>query len=249
MEYSQIEGAISVKAVLETGTRPIKEIYIRQGKHDRDTAYLIRLAQKKGVKPEFVPEDFFEERAQGKTHGGILAVTGERFFVEEEALFEEETPFIALLEGIEDPYNFGCAVRSLYAAGATGLILPERNWMSAAGTVIRSSAGASERIKAAKTENLPDFLQKAKRRGIKILCAERKDAIPLYSTDLTGGILLAVGGEKRGVSKAVFEAADQRVFIPYGRDFRNSISASAAAAVFAFEILRQRQKKTESGNL
>lgn len=242
MELSPIEGAISLKAVLETGTREISEIYIRERKPDKDLRYILRLAEEKGLKPNFVSEKFFEENAQGKTHGGILAFAGERKFVPEDALFEDENPMIALLEGIEDPYNFGCAVRSLYAAGATGLLLPERNWMSAAGTVIRSSAGASERIKAAKTENLPGFLQKAKQHGIKIICAERKDAVSLYSADLTGGILLAIGGEKRGVSKAVFDAADSRVFIPYGRDFRNSISASAASAVFAFEILRQRQK-------
>lgn len=243
MEYSLIEGAISLKAVLEAGTREIRAIYIREGKHDRDLNYILRLARDKGIEPETKPENFFEETAQGKTHGGVLATVGDRSYLPEDALLEDETPMIALLEGIEDPYNFGCALRSLYAAGATGIILPQRNWMSAAGTVIRSSAGASERIKAAKYENLPDFLAKAKQHGIKIICAERKDAVPLYSADLTGGVLLAIGGEKRGVSKAVFEAADSRVFIPYGRDFRNSISASAAASVFAFEILRQRQSE------
>lgn len=138
MELSPIEGAISLKAVLETGTREISEIYIRERKPDKDLRYILRLAEEKGLKPNFVSEKFFEENAQGKTHGGILAFAGERKFVPEDALFEDENPMIALLEGIEDPYNFGCAVRSLYAAGATGLLLPERNWMSAAGTVIRS---------------------------------------------------------------------------------------------------------------
>lgn len=241
MEPTLIEGTISLKAILETKSRPIQRICIRAGKKSPDIHYILRLAEQQKITPEFLPEAFFEQTAQGKTHGGVLAFAGERSLLPEDALLEDENPFIALLEGIEDPYNFGCALRSLYAAGATGILLPQRNWMSAAGTVIRSSAGASERIKAAKYESLPGFLEKAKKHGIKIICAERKDAVPLYSADLTGGVLLAIGGEKRGISKTVFDAADSRVYIPYGRDFRNSVSASAAASVFAFEILRQRQ--------
>ena len=131
--------------------------------------------------------------------------------------------------------------------GATGLVLPERNWMSAAGTVIKASAGASERIKTAVCGNLKDFLLHAKAAGLAVLCAERKDAVPLYEQRLDGPLLLAVGGEKRGVSKTVFDLADRKVYIPYGRDFRNSLSASAACAVFAFEIYRQRNSKKRTG--
>ena len=146
-EFAVIEGAISVKAVLECGTREMNAVYISNAKQSRDTGYILALAREKEISAEIVPPEFFSVRNLGKSHGGIIAEVGSRIYEQPDTLLDEKNPFIVLLEGIEDPFNFGCAVRSLYAAGATGLVLPERNWMSAAGTVIKASAGASERIR------------------------------------------------------------------------------------------------------
>ena len=88
----------------------------------------------------------------------------------------KELPFIAIIEGVEDPYNFGASLRALAAAGASGLVLPKRNWMNAAATVIKSSAGASESLPTAETADLGEFLKKAKKRGFEIIAAERKNA-------------------------------------------------------------------------
>lgn len=148
-----------------------------------------------------------------------------------------------MLEGIEDPYNFGDIIRSVYAAGATGIIVPKRNWMSADAVVTRASAGASEFIKAAAVEDFVPFLKEAKRRGIAVVAADRKDAADMYSADLSGSLVLAVGGSYRGLSKPVFDEAETKIFIPYGNAFRNSLSAAGAAAAISFEILRQRSAK------
>mgnify|MGYP004575595985 FL=1 len=180
---------------------------------------------------------------QGSTHGGICAEVGARKYAEPEELFKSENPFIVLLEGIEDPYNFGDIIRSVYAAGATGIIVPKRNWMSADAVVTRASAGASEFITAAAVEDFVPFLKEAKKRGISVVAADRKDAVDLYSADLSGALVLAVGGSYRGLSKPVFDEAETRIFIPYGNAFRNSLSAAGAAAAISFEILRQRSAK------
>ena len=150
---------------------------------------------------------------------------------------------IILLEGVEHPYNFGDALRSLYAAGATGLIVPERNWLSAAETVVKASAGASEYIPTAACPDLGEAIIEAKKYGIKTYCAERRDAVALYDADLTCPVIFAIGGELRGLSRKVTDNSDGNIYIPYGSNFRNALSASAASAVCAFEIMRQRQQK------
>lgn len=238
-----VEGAISVKAVLLSGSRPIEEIYIDKTKKTKDFSFIIREAEKRGVKTVFLDTDGLSKVVNGRTHGGVAAAVGERKYVSLSELFAVENPFIALLEGIEDPYNFGDALRSFYAAGATGLIVPERNWLDAAATVVKSSAGASEFLPTACCNDLATAVSEAKKYGIKTFCAERKDAQPLYGKDLTCPLIIAIGGELRGLSRKITDNADGNIYIPYGSQFKNALSASGASAVFAFEIMRQRHQK------
>lgn len=241
-----IDGAISVKAVVENGSRKVSKICVSEKKlSDRNIRYIIRKAEEKNIPIKKVSPDFFTSPVFGKTNGGIAAAVSDRIFTDPQKLLlnEGKTPFIALIEGVEDPYNFGSSLRSLAAAGATGVILPERNWMSAAGTVIKASAGASEILPTAALSDFSDFLSEARKLGFEIIAAERKNAVSLFETDLTMPLILAVGGEKRGLSKSVSDRVTKNVFIPYGSGFRNSLGTSAATAVFAFEILRQRSAK------
>ena len=235
-----IEGSISVKAALLGRKRTVFELYIDKAKKDKNTHFIVCEAERCGVKVNFMTRGEIDAIASGKTHGGIAALVGESTFCDAESLFAAENPFIALLEGVEDPYNFGDAIRSLYAAGATGLLLPERNWLSATSTVIKASAGACEYIPTAVTDDFEAVLRLARSKGITVLCAERKDAVPLYSVDLKKPIIFAVGGEMRGLSKKITENADRNVYIPYGSDFRNALSAASACAVCGFEVMRQR---------
>ena len=237
-----ISGAISVKAALECGKRSVLEVYADENKitKSKDFGYIRALCRDRNIPFSVKDGEFFSKEDFGSTHGGIGALVGEMRTEDEDALLEAENPFIVLLDGIEDPFNFGCAIRTLYAAGATGIVLPERNWLSASGTVLRSSAGASERIPCAVTSDIPSFILKAKEKGITVLAADRRDAVPLYSERLDMPVLLLVGGEKRGISSEILKLADKRIYIPYGREFRNALSASSAVSVFAFEIYRQR---------
>ena len=238
-----LEGAISVKAALEAERRPVYELVTDGRKADRNRNYIFNLAKGKGIPINVKSEDELSQWVNGTSHGGLLARVGDREYQSPEELAEGESPFLVALEGIEDPYNFGGALRSLYAAGVTGVFVPERNWCSAANVVTKASAGASEFLKIAAVQNWEETLSDLKARGIRILCAERKDAVSLYETDLTGPILLIFGGEMRGISSKLRSMADQNVFLPYGSDFRNALSANSAAAVFAFEAFRQRTRR------
>ena len=240
MEELILEGAISVKAALEAGRREIYEIFTDKRKPDRNRNYILNLAKEKEIKITYTSPEVISELAGGTSHGGLLAKAGDRTYQTLEELLSPQVPFLALLEGIEDPYNFGGALRSLYAAGVSGVLVPERNWCSAAGVVAKASAGASEFLNIASVCDWDECLQQIKDRGVRVLCAERKDAVSIYESNLTGSLMLVFGGEMRGISSKILKYADQRVFLPYGSDFRNALSANSAAAVFAFEAYRQR---------
>ena len=194
-----------------------------------------------GFDIETVSDEEIEQNTIGNTHGGIIAICSKRNINEltEDDLVPDGVYF--MLEGIEDPYNFGYSLRSLYAAGVNGIILPERNWMGAAGVVARASAGASELIDmyASTPENLISVFKK---KNYRIFCADLPNSVSLYSADLKKPLLMIVGGEKRGNSKFILENSDQIVKIDYGRDFGASLSAASASAIIAFEIMRQNLK-------
>jgi 23S rRNA (guanosine2251-2'-O)-methyltransferase len=242
VEQAALEGVVAVRAALHARSRELYRILIRADKDDRPISQLEQRARAAGVTVERVPADEIDSVASGTTHGGVVALVGPRRFAPLEDLgADQEAPFLAVLDGIEDPFNFGYALRSLYAAGAHGAVLGPRNWMSAAGTVGRASAGASELLPLAVAEPI-EALDHGGARSLTIVCAAaERDARPLYDADLRGPLLLVIGGERRGISRTVLARADVVVQIPYGRDFRGSLGTTSAAAVLAFEVLRQRR--------
>ena len=241
-----MEGMTSVSALLsarEAGLndRPINEIRFDRAKKQkkaREYAFLARKCAELSIPLTLTDAAELEKICIGNTHGGIVALCGERTLPLPTAENLPESGFLCLLEGIEDPYNFGYALRSLYAAGCDGVLLGERNWLSAAGVVARASAGASESMPvwAGDTENAVSLL---KDKGYRIVCAGIRDSVSLYEADLKKPLLLVVGGEKRGISAEMLSKADQIVRIDYGREFRGSLSAASAATVLAFGIVRQ----------
>lgn len=177
--------------------------------------------------------------ANGTSHGGIIALCGDRIIQNLSANSIVSNGVYYMFEGIEDPYNFGNSVRSVYAAGADGIIVGRRNWMGAAGVVARSSAGTSELIDMYVTDTAEDAVSLFKSVGYSVICAGIRDSIDLFEADLKKPLLVIIGGEKRGISRAVLDMADQIVRIEYQKDFRGSLSTSASAAIFAFEINRK----------
>jgi 23S rRNA (guanosine2251-2'-O)-methyltransferase len=240
-EQAILEGIVAVRAALHAHSRKVERILIRAGKDDRPTAQLQQRARRAGIAVERLPSEAIDAVASGTTHGGVVAIAGPRRYASLDELGAGETaPFLALLEGIEDPFNFGYALRSLYAAGAHGAVLGPRNWMSAAATVSRASAGASELLPLAVEKPL-EAVEHCSVRGLAIVCAAaERNARSVHDTDLRGPLLLVIGGERRGISRNVLSRADAVVQIPYGRDFRGSLGTTSAAAVLAFEVLRQR---------
>jgi 23S rRNA (guanosine2251-2'-O)-methyltransferase len=244
-EQAILEGQISVEAALKAGSRSISTLLIRvDGTVERDVVRLVREAERMGINVERVSSEVIDEKAQGKTHGGVIALVGARRFVPLDSLAAEITrPFIVMLDGVEDPFNFGQALRAFYAAGADGLVLRPRNWMSAAGVVARSSAGASELIPTAIAETTQVAADVLRKQGLRVAVATKERAVSIYEADLSGPLFLVVGGEKRGVTRSFEDAADFRLSIPYGRRYAHSLGTTAAAAVLAFEIMRQRVNK------
>ncbi len=242
-----LEGMTSISALLNSGKendRKIEKVLIDRTKRKSKApqiGFLTAKSHELGFPVEFVDAEEIDRLAVGNTHGGILALCTARTIP---TLSKEDilpNRFYVYLEGIEDPYNFGYAIRSLYAAGVSGIVLPPRNWMTAAGVVARASAGASESLPIfeAEGENAVKLFREA---GYSILCAGIRDSVSVFDEKFPYPVLLVVGGEKRGISRTLLDAADRIVRIDYGRDFSGSLSAASAATVLAFEIYRQNRK-------
>ena len=242
------EGMTAISSVLDPSIkhfndRQIKTVFVdkaRMDKKARELAFLKHKAQELGFSIQPVPTADLDALTSGTTHGGIVAVCSDRTLplLTDEVVSLPSQGFYVLLEGIEDPYNFGYTIRSLYAAGTNGVILPPRNWMGVAGLVARSSAGTSEKMPmyiCDPAESVTIF----KQAGYRVACAGIRDSVDLYEADLSLPLLLVIGGEKRGISAKVAEQADLTVRIGYKGDFRGSLSSAASAAVLGFEIMRQ----------
>ncbi len=246
-----LEGITSISAVLNSGEendRKIEKILIDRTKRKakaKEIGFLTAKSHECGFALEFVDATEIDSLAVGNTHGGILALCSHRTIAP--LCTEQIVPngFYVYLEGIEDPYNFGYAIRSLYAAGVSGIVLPPRSWMSAAGVVARASAGASELIPLYEAE--PEAaVESFHHAGYRVLCAGIRDSVSVFDADCSYPILLVVGGEKRGISRSLLDAADGILRIDYGREFRGSLSAASAATVMAFEIFRKNRNIKQS---
>ena len=246
-----LEGMSSISALIKAieqksniNNRKILKILIDKKKRSsksREIAFLHAKSKQLDFEIEFVSSEVIAKKTVGQTHGGIIAECTSRDIPQLNETSLNKNGIYYFLEGVEDPYNFGYAVRSLYASGADGLILSPRNWMGAAGIVARSSAGASELIDmyiSEPTEAIKIF----KDLGYTVICAGIRDSVSIFEANLKKPLFVILGGEKRGISGAVLDMADSVVRIDYGTEFRGSLSTAAAAAVFGFEILRQNKE-------
>ncbi len=243
------EGMTSIRAILKNGysdknDRRISKILFdksRLPKISKEIGYLRAVSDSYGFEITATGAEELDKITLGNSHGGIVAICTERTIpCLTESTELKDDGFYCLIQGIEDPYNFGYSLRSLYACGADGIILTERNWMSAAGVVARSSAGASELFEMHKAD--PLFAVKYfKSQGFSVVCADERTDNILGKCPLKKPILLIVGGEKRGISREIVDEADILVKIDYGREFKASLSAAGATTMFAYEIMRQNQ--------
>ena len=246
-KYDIFEGMTSISAVIKSISHNMSDRKIfailydaqREDKKSRELSFIKRCASDMGFDVLPVSPDKLSELTSGDTHGGILAITSKRTFSCNFVNKLTNTSFYALIDGIEDPYNFAYSIRSLYAAGVDGIILPPRNWMDYSGTVARSSAGTSELAEIYVCDTL-EAVKQFKEAGFKVVCASIRDSVSIYEYDFTSPTLLIVGGEKRGISRKLLELSDANVRIEYGREFMGSLPSASAVSVIAFEIARQK---------
>lgn len=239
-EEQWIAGGIAVESVLEAGNRAVSLVLVRRDRLDGRVARVQRLARARGVAVERLTAEEMASRAPVEARDGLLARVGQRRLLTLDDLLTAAgaAPALVMLDGVEDPYNFGQAVRALYAAGIDGLVVRPRHWLSAE-TVIRASAGASEFMPTARVESAETAAIACRARGLRVVVADEAGE-PMAGVDLRGPLLLVIGGEKRGVTRSFLAAADLRVRIPYARPFPHALGAAGAATVLAFEMMRQR---------
>ena len=239
------EGMVSFRALVKSGKRKIEKVLVSEEKKNnrqKELSYIKAMSHELGFELSFVSEEKIESIALGNSHGGIITLCGKRELPALCINDIKENGFYVMIEGIEDPYNFGYAMRSLYAAGADGIVLCPRHWMEAAGVVCRASAGASELfdVFVSSGEDAAKIFKKA---GYTVAAADTRDSASLFDCDIKTPLFLIVGGEKRGISRSLLSLCDISLKIDYARDCGFSLSAASAATVMAFEIMRKNRGK------
>ena len=244
MRYEEltIEGRNAVLEAFRSG-KTIDRLFVLDGCQDGPVRTIVREAKKHDTIVNFVPKERLDSMSETGHHQGVMAYAAAYEYAEVEDILkiaEEkgEPPFLFLLDGIEDPHNLGAIIRTANLAGAHGVIIPKRRAVGLTATVARTSAGALNYTPVAKVTNMAATIEDLKKRGIWFVCADMGGE-SMYRLNLTGPIGLVIGNEGEGVSRLVREACDFTASIPMKGDI-DSLNASVAAGVLAYEIVRQR---------
>ena len=244
MRYEEftIEGRNAVLEAFRAG-RPIDKLFVQDGCKDGPVQTIVREARKHDTVIQFVTRERLDQMSDTGKHQGVIAYAAAYEYAEVEdilKLAEEkgEPPFIFLLDGIEDPHNLGAIIRTANLAGAHGVIIPKHRASGLTATVARTSAGALNYTPVARVTNLANTIEDLKKRGLWFVCADMGGEL-MYKLNLKGPIGLVIGNEGNGVGKLVREKCDMIASIPMKGDI-DSLNASVAAGVLAYEIVRQR---------
>lgn len=241
-EELTIEGRNAVIEAFRAG-KTIDKIYVLDGCQDGPVRTILREAKKHDTIVQFVKKDRLDQMSNTGKHQGVIAHAAAYEYAEIDDMFalaEEkgEPPFIVLLDNIEDPHNLGAIIRTANQAGAHGVIIPKRHAVGLTATVARTSAGALNYTPVAKVTNIANTIEQLKERGLWFVCADM-DGEVMYQMDLKGPIGLVIGNEGDGVGRLVKEKCDYVAKIPMRGDI-DSLNASVAMGIMAFEIVRQR---------
>ena len=247
MRYEEltIEGRNAVLEAFRSG-KTIDRLFVLDGCQDGPVRTIVREAKKHDTIVNFVPKERLDSMSETGHHQGVMAYAAAYEYAEVEDILkiaEEkgEPPFLFLLDGIEDPHNLGAIIRTANLAGAHGVIIPKRRAVGLTATVARTSAGALNYTPVAKVANMAATIEDLKKRGIWFVCADMGGE-SMYRLNLTGPIGLVIGNEGEGVSRLVKEKCDMIASIPMKGDI-DSLNASVATGVLAYEIVRQRLAK------
>jgi len=247
MRYEEltIEGRNAVLEAFRSG-KTIDRLYVLDGCQDGPVKSIVREAKKHDTIVTYVAKERLDQMSETGHHQGVIASAAAYEYAEVEDILKAakekgEPPFVFLLDGIEDPHNLGAIIRTANLAGAHGVIIPKRRAVGLTATVARTSAGALNYTPVAKVTNLAATIEDLKKQGMWFVCADMGGET-MYRLNLTGPIGLVIGNEGEGVSRLVKEKCDMVASIPMKGDI-DSLNASVAAGVLAYEIVRQRLEK------
>ena len=241
-EELTIEGRNAVLEAFRSG-KTIDKLFVLDGCQDGAVRSILREAKKHDTIINSVPRERLDQLSDTKKHQGVIAMAAAYAYAEVEDILKAaeekgEPPFLFLLDNIEDPHNLGAIIRTANLAGAHGVIIPKRRAVGLTATVAKTSAGALNYTPVAKVTNISATIKELKEKGMWFVCADM-DGTVMYDLDLKGPIGLVIGNEGQGVSKLVKENCDFIASIPMKGDI-DSLNASVAAGVLAYEIVRQR---------
>lgn len=244
MGYTEftIEGRNAVMEALRAG-KPIDKLFVLDGCQDGPVSSIKREAKKKDVMIKYVTKERLDQISETGKHQGVIAYAAAYEYAELDDIFakaseKNEDPFIIILDNIEDPHNLGAIIRTANLAGAHGVIIPKNRAVGLTATVARTSAGALNFTPVVKVTNITQTIRELKDRGLWFVCADM-GGTEMYKLNLKGPIGLVIGNEGDGVSRLVKENCDMIASIPMKGDI-DSLNASVAAGVLAYEIVRQR---------
>ena len=244
MRYEEltIEGRNAVIEAFRSG-KPVDKLFVQDGCKDGPIQTILKEARKRDTIVNFVARERLDQMSVTGKHQGVIAFAAAYEYAEVEDILNAarkkgEPPFIFLLDGIEDPHNLGAIIRTANLAGAHGVIIPKHRAAGLTQTVAKTSAGAINYMPVAKVTNLANAIEDLKREGLWFVCADMGGEL-MYRLDLRGPIGLVIGNEGSGVGKLVREKCDMAASIPMKGDI-DSLNASVAAGVLAYEIVRQR---------
>ena len=243
-EEQKIEGRNAVLEAFRSG-KTIDKLFVLDGCQDGPVRTIVREARKHDTIINFVDKERLDQLSETKKHQGVIAVAAAYEYAEVEDILKNaeeqgEPPFIFILDNIEDPHNLGAIIRTANLAGAHGVIIPKNRAVGLTATVAKASAGALNYTPVAKVTNLSQTIEELKKEGLWFVCADMDGEI-MYRQNLTGPIGLVIGNEGEGVGRLVKSKCDLVARIPMQGDI-DSLNASVAAGVLAYEVVRQRMQ-------
>ncbi|MCM1044697.1 MAG: 23S rRNA (guanosine(2251)-2'-O)-methyltransferase RlmB [Candidatus Gastranaerophilales bacterium] len=238
-----IEGRNAVIEAYRAG-KAVDKLFILDGSQDGPIMTIKREAKKHDTPVKYVSRERLDQMSETGKHQGVIATVAAYEYAEVEDILQAarqkgEPPFLFVLDNIEDPHNLGAIIRTANLAGAHGVIIPKNRAVGLTATVARTSAGALHYTPVARVTNLVKTMKDLKKEGIWFVCADM-DGTVMYQLDLKGPIGLVIGSEGEGVGRLVKETCDMTAAIPMQGDI-DSLNASVAAGVLAYEIVRQRR--------
>ncbi len=236
-------GVLPVLEALRAGSRRIERIIIAEGARHLRLREVIEAARRAGIQVRREPRVALDRLTANANHQGVVAVVAATLYADEEELLariSSETLFV-LLDGVEDPRNFGAIIRTAECAGATAVIIPERRAAPLTDTVVKTAAGATEYLSVARVTNLAAFIERLKKRNVWVVGVESSGEMSYTAYDYSGATALVFGSEGQGLHRLVRERCDTLISIPM-RGRVTSLNVSVAVGVVLFEAVRQRKK-------